>query len=419
MKIGKRIIKSFFAVVLSFVIYLLRGSVGMPFYTAIAALQCMQPYKTSTKNMAVQRTVGTLIGAGFGLIVKLIELYLLPENSGVIYYGIVSLAVGAVLYTATAVKKKNTAYFSCVVFLSIAVVHMDDPNLLLFVWGRVLDTMIGIGVGIAVNSFEIPRKVNRDILLVSGLDGTLFTIGNSISDYSKILLNRMIESGAQFTISSARTPGAVVEATEGIHLNHPIIAMDGAVLYDIKDKRYVKYYSIDSQLVDDIRDFLRDKDYHYFINGLLENVLLIYRGEFNNEVEQDVYDKCRVSPFRNYLGYEHFDHRIKVIYFMFVEKTAKLELLYQELLDSPLSKQAKILFYRSTDYPGYSYLKIFHKDASKAAMLEYYAKTLSATKTVTCGSVEGVYDIYIPENNPNKAVRKLYRVFKPYFWEKQ
>ena len=266
MKIGKRIIKSTIAVMISFLIYLLRGSVGMPFYTAIAALQCMQPYKTSTRKMGISRANGTLIGALFGLIVKLIEVYLLPTNSAVAYYIIVSLATGALLYATMLLKWKNISYFSCVVFLSVTVVHMGDANVFAFVWGRVVDTMIGIAGGLAVNSFEIPRKINKNLLLVSGLDGTVFTIGNSLSDYSKILLNRMIEDGAQFTISSARTPGAVVEATDGINLKHPIIAMDGAVLYNIADKRYVDYYTIDNGLVEEIREFLSHHDFHYFIN---------------------------------------------------------------------------------------------------------------------------------------------------------
>ena len=43
-KIGLRMIKSAVAVFLCFVIYLLRGQHGMPFYSAIAAVLCMQPY---------------------------------------------------------------------------------------------------------------------------------------------------------------------------------------------------------------------------------------------------------------------------------------------------------------------------------------------------------------------------------------
>ena len=42
---GQRIFRSMAAVWLCFVIYLLRGRHGIPFYSVIAALQCMQPYR--------------------------------------------------------------------------------------------------------------------------------------------------------------------------------------------------------------------------------------------------------------------------------------------------------------------------------------------------------------------------------------
>lgn len=418
MKIGKRILKSFIAVLLCFAVYLLRGRAGMPFYTAIAALQCMQPYKVSTKRIAAQRTIGTIIGAVYGLLLKLIELYILKEGDTLQYYLIVSVTVIAVLFTAEAINKKNAAYFSCVVFLSITVVHMEDPNPYFFVWGRVLDTMIGIVIGILINSFEIPRRTRTNILLVSGLDGTLVTSGNSISAYSKILLNRMIESGAEFMVSSIRTPASVIETTAGINLQHPIIAMDGAVLYDIKEKRYVKVYDIPNKLVEDIRKFLNSRGYTYFLNGLLDGVLVIYHGTFNNEIEQDIYSKCRVSAYRNYMKLEYFDNRCQVIYFMMIEKTAKIGSLYEELKASDLARQLKIIFYPSTDYLGYSYLKVYNKDASKQAMLDYYMEKLPLNRAVTCGSIEGAYDIYVPKNDSNKVIRELYQVFKPYFWDK-
>ena len=41
-KIGMRIIKSAVAVFICFLIYLIRGE-GLPFYSTIAAIMCMQP----------------------------------------------------------------------------------------------------------------------------------------------------------------------------------------------------------------------------------------------------------------------------------------------------------------------------------------------------------------------------------------
>ena len=69
--IGARIIKSSVVVALCMVIYFFRTLLpignGIPFYSALAALWCLQPYSNSTKNNAGQRSTGTFIGVAFGL----------------------------------------------------------------------------------------------------------------------------------------------------------------------------------------------------------------------------------------------------------------------------------------------------------------------------------------------------------------
>jgi len=74
--IGARIMKSAIAVALCMLVYFVRTLLpignGIPFYGALAALWCIQPYNDTTKNNAVQRSVGTLIGAGYGLVFLLL-----------------------------------------------------------------------------------------------------------------------------------------------------------------------------------------------------------------------------------------------------------------------------------------------------------------------------------------------------------
>lgn len=41
---GQRIIRSAVAVALCLIVYVLRGHRGIPLYSALAAMQCMQPY---------------------------------------------------------------------------------------------------------------------------------------------------------------------------------------------------------------------------------------------------------------------------------------------------------------------------------------------------------------------------------------
>ena len=131
-------------------------------------------------------------------------------------------------------KKKQASYFSCVVFLSIVVNHVTDANPYLFVWNRFLDTVIGIVIGVGINTVSLPYDKRNDILFLSGLDDTLLiNKKNKMSDYSKVELNRMLDDGANFTVSTMRTPASIMEAMSDIRLKLPVIAMNGAVLYNV------------------------------------------------------------------------------------------------------------------------------------------------------------------------------------------
>ena len=61
--IGMRIIKSALGVLICFAIYFARGKQGTPFYSALAVLWCIQNQTKNTLGNAVQRTIGTFIGA--------------------------------------------------------------------------------------------------------------------------------------------------------------------------------------------------------------------------------------------------------------------------------------------------------------------------------------------------------------------
>lgn len=58
----------------------------------------------------------------------------------------------------TETPKTNAAYFSCVVFLSIVMVHIGDSNPYHFVLNRVVDTLIGIAVSMLINACHLPRR---------------------------------------------------------------------------------------------------------------------------------------------------------------------------------------------------------------------------------------------------------------------
>ena len=413
-RVGQRIIRSVTAVAFCFVIYYIRNKKGIPFYSALAVLQCIQPYQDSMAEVARKRVTGTLVGAFWGLVVILIQLYmfqgaLLDHFMG---YMLISLFTGVVIYSTVVVNCKNTAYFSCVVFLSITVMHMTDASPFLFVFNRVLDTLIGVGIALAVNSVHLPREKKTDILFVSGIDETILNLDDRMSDYSRVELNRLIETGAKFTVSSNRTPATIRESLPGIHLELPVIAMDGAVLYDLNENSYLMKYQMSGAQVQTISDFLDSRGIHYFTNCVVDDLLVIYYDPLLSEIHRKVYDRRRKSPYRNYVQktqpvYEN------VVYLYLIDEKEKTEKLYRELMKQPWISEFRVALHDSVKHKGYANIKIYQKDATRENMLQNLQALLNAEKVVTFGSVEGKYDVYVKDADKDVMVKMLKKIYEP------
>lgn len=418
--IGMRIIKSSAAVFLCYIIYLLRGRQGAVFYTQLAVLWCIQPYVDTSLKKALQRTVGTFIGAFFGLLVLLFSQCILHSDPKfeLLEYTIISIMIIPIIYTTVLLHKKDASYFSCVVFLSIVVIHMADVNPFFFVWERVSDTMIGILVGVLVNSFHLPHKKRFDLLFVSGLDDTLLNQSNHLSDYSIVELNQMLDAGINFTISTVRTPASLIEPMKDIRLRLPVIAMDGAVLYDIRKKTYLKSYVISYSKTRELIDFICSRGFQCFINVILEDTLVIYHQDLINDAEKDIYCRMYSSPYRNYL-YHELPEGYSCIYLMIIDKTEKTEQLFSSLTKEGYGNQMKILHYPSDEYKGYSYIKIYNKNAQKENMMHYLQSTLNCSQAITFGSIEGKYDYVIHPHEADLVVRYTKKLFEPLGFERQ
>lgn len=415
--IGMRMIKSAVGVFLALVIYLLRGRQGAPFYTAISVLWCMQPYISDARKNAFQRTIGTIIGVVYGLIVIMIEHYLFPTRYEIVRYLLISIFIIPVIYTTVICNKKNASYFSCVVFLSITIVHITDTNPYLFVFNRFLDTMIGIGLALMINSARIPRKRRTDCLFVLELDDALLTIQETMTPYSKIELNKMIDNGAKFTITTMRPPAALLPALQGIRINLPVVAMNGAVLYDVNENRFLKKYAMTYEEMNTFIDFFHERDFHCFVNVIIEDSVAIYYQEFKNPVEQKMYEQLRSSPYRNYIKGKPTKQG-DTVYLMLIDTEERIEHLYKELEEAGYTKSHKILKYASNDYPGYMYIKIYNKEADKKNMIQHIKQMIGMKEIVTLGKVEGTGSDKIGGKDCNEIVRSFKKVYEPYFWSK-
>lgn len=418
--IGMRIIKSAIAMAICYLINMLRGDAGIVFYSQLAALWCIQMYRSNSIKNAIQRTIGTAVGAIYGLIYLLIypELAMKVDKPIVVEITLVTILLLLVLYTTVVVNKKQASYFSCVVFLSIAVNHVGDVVPYLFVWNRFLDTMIGIAIGIAINNVRICFNPDRETLFVSGLDDTLLGSDELLSPFSKVELNRMIDSGLKFTISTTRTPASLIEPMRDVRLNLPLIVMDGAALFDLKKNRYLHTVSIPSDLVESLYETICESGICWYANVIIDDVLIIYYSDTDDEINNSLVKTLKVSPYRNYLK-RALPLDEPVVYFMLLDKSEKINEFSDKLNHMSYAERLRINTYKSDDYEGYSYIKIYSRNANKSYMLDYLKQTTGLSKTVTFGTIEGQYDVLVQEDNANEVVRRVRKMYEPFIMRKK
>lgn len=407
--VGSRIIKSAVGVLLCWCVYLLRGRTGIPFYSMLAALWCIQPYINKTMSMALQRTIGTFIGAAFGLITIVLEIYAFNIYDQPLGFLIVALMIIPVIYTTVLIKRPNASYFSCVVFLSITVIHMTDENPFMFVLNRVLDTFIGIAVGMLVNSARLPRRRITDTLFTAELDDMLSPISEQLTPFSKVEINRMLSEGLNFTLFTMRTPASLMDIVSDVELKLPVVVMNGAALYDFRNNSYVKAYIISGDTCEKARNIINNAEMNVFTNALCDDSLVIYYDRLENEAEKAIFTSLKKSPYRNYINRKP-QPEDRVIYLMMVDQSDRISALYDQLVHSEVGQLLKMITYPSQDYPGYSYIKIYNRNAGKQHMTEILCREYGIEKCSTVAANGS--------RSMNSIARNLKHSFEPLIFKR-
>lgn len=382
-RVGMRMIKTAIAVSLCFLISHLTGGDGKPIFSGIAAIICMQPYVEHSVKVAFNRIVGTGIGALFGLLAATIILRI-PNDYENLQYLVISLTIIPVLYTTVVLKKPGASALAGVVLLSITLTH-DSSSPIMNATNRSVETIVGILVSLAVNMAHLPRRREKEFLFVSGFDGALFGEKTGITPYCIFELNQLLRDGMAFTFATERTPASLMAELGSIHLELPIIAMDGAVLYDMKRKRYLACQGLSKEMTIRMEAFFKKMDLHYFINVVWQDVLLIYYHDFKNEEEEKMYQQMRLSPHRNYV-YGERPEEGEIVYFLLVVKDEIADFVVEKLIEMDGENELLFLRDKSETPEAYCHLKIYHKHATKEYMMHKLLETVPQEKAIVFGS---------------------------------
>ena len=437
---GQRILRSVISVWLCMVVYFLRGMTGDPFYSIIAALQCVQPYSSNMLQEGRDRIIGTMIGAFWGA--AILFLNLLPEGTGfkstAIFFILLGVFSGLVIYSTVLFNIQQYALFAAVVFLGIAMYHIGDVNPYIHIFYRTFETIIGVGIAIVVNSFHLPRVPDRKTLFVSGIDHVLFREDRELSRYTKVEMNRFLNEGMRFSVSTMQTPATVREILSGINLKLPIIAMDGAVLYDLHTMKYVRTEKIAPDLVTLISDFLHSEGIPFFVNTIQDNLLVIYFKDYKDLLLEEVmdvhhgsdpgpeeaivksayismarlYHKKRVSPYRNYVRTNEPVTQ-NVIYILIIDNEQNIDRLHEKLTAQPWADRCRVNYDTFDCEPGEKIMRIYTAGSSRKEMLRHLQRYIGAPEVFTFGTIRDECDACIDDAGRDQLVKALKKRFEP------
>ena len=146
--------------------------------------------------------------------------------------------------------------------------------------------------------------------------------------------------------------------------------------------------------------------------------MLIHYGDTDDDINRKLVMDLKVSPLRNYIK-RPLTEGETVVYFMLLDKTDKIESFYRKLTEEPYKEDLRINKYPSHDYPGYSYIKIYNKDATKDNMLKDLKSHLEIDKSITFGTIPGQYDVLIDSHDANQVVRKVRKLYEPFIFRRK
>lgn len=365
-QIGLRIIKSAIAVFLTFLVYFARGRTGAPLYAAIAALWCMRQDASTALQMGKQRSIGTFVGGFFGAIIVLARAYLFQDNEYITLI-LSAIMIIPVIYFTVVFNQKNISYFSCVVFLSVAVARINMSNPFVFVTTRIFETLMGTAIGIFVNFFRFPKKYDKSILFVSDIRNDDAIYGGTINNYTKFELNRMLSRGLNFTISTSNTPASLYEQISDVRLSQPAVVMDGASLYDFKTSEYINPIFLNESDAEILNSIFKEHNITPFISQLFDNTLIIFHGKLKNKAEIDAYNKNKTSPYRNYI--QNTPHKYSnILYYMAIDRNEKINYINERITKA--LPEVRTVIHKIEGYNEYTHIRIYSKKANQQKSLE-------------------------------------------------
>ena len=171
-------------------------------------------------------------------------------------------------------------------------------------------------------------------LYISDLDGTLLNKDKIITSKTRNLLNNAIDKGVLFTVATARTPATVVDILEGVNIKIPAVMMNGVIIYDINEEKYINIENVDVNIVKEVLDIFDEFNTGSFIYTIKDNHIYVYYKEIRNVQEKEFYDERCTKKQKTFKKVDSFFDAVRnqpVINFIIFDSYNNLKKVYDKI----------------------------------------------------------------------------------------
>ena len=271
-------------------------------------------------------------------------------------------------------------------------------------------------------------------LFISDLDGTLLNKAAELNEETALIINKCIDAGLDFTISTARTPATALKILKPLHLKLPITFMNGVLIYDPVKGEFIKEETMDEIVVMVLLGLIKTRGLSCFLYTIKDGTFTAY---------YDSVESTSLNYFRNerIMKYDKKFTEVddlslvakdNILYCVLRESKEKLEGLKREL---SVVNGVKTEFYPDVYNSEYYMLEIYSNAASKKDAVDRLRKQGGYDSVIGFGDnlndesllkacdyfyavsnahpeIQNMADSVIPSNEENGVARYLEQIMK-------
>lgn len=225
-------------------------------------------------------------------------------------------------------------------------------------------------------------------LYVSDLDGTLLRSDETISEYTKSVINRLTQEGMIFSYATARSLITAKKVTQNLEARIPLIVYNGAFIMDNVTGDIMISNYFEDEILKAVDDLIAHDIYP-----------LIYAFVDQKEKFSFIPEKC-TEGMKDFLRSREGDVRTNSV--KSVEELKKGNIFYLSCMDDeeklrPFYEKYKNLFhcvFQRDIYTNVQWLEMLPKNASKSNAIKQLKEKLGCDKLVVFGDGKNDIDMF-------------------------